>query len=50
VDKGSENDLGAVCLRESHPQDEDEFEGIVECCDMLADEHNRIDRPNVRNQ
>ena len=30
LNEGPENDLGATCLRESHPQDEDELEGVVE--------------------
>ena len=30
LDEGSEDDLGPTCLRESHPQNEDEFESVVE--------------------
>jgi len=33
MDKGSEQDLSTRCLRKSHPEDEDELEGVVECCD-----------------
>jgi hypothetical protein len=33
VDKGSEQDLSTRCLRKSHPEDKDELEGVVECCD-----------------
>ena len=33
MDKGSEEDLSTRCLRKSHPEDEDELEGVVECCD-----------------
>lgn len=30
LDEGAEDDLGATGLRESHPQDENELEGVVE--------------------
>jgi hypothetical protein len=40
LDEGSEYDLGAVRLRESHPQDKDEFKGVVESCQFLAIEQN----------
>jgi hypothetical protein len=39
LDEGSEDDLGPTCLRESHPQDEDEFESVVESCEKLGAEH-----------
>jgi hypothetical protein len=31
LDEGSEQDLGAGSLGKSHPEDENEFEGVVEC-------------------
>jgi hypothetical protein len=34
MDKGSEQDLSTRCLRKSHPEDEDELEGVVKCCDQ----------------
>jgi hypothetical protein len=39
LDKGSENDLGAARLGKGHPQDKDEFESIVESCEVLAVAH-----------
>jgi hypothetical protein len=36
LDEGSEYDLGAACLGKSHPQDKDEFEGVVESCEVLV--------------
>lgn len=30
LDEGTEDDLGTTGLRKSHPQDEDELEGVVE--------------------
>lgn len=39
LDEGSEYDLGSIGLGEGHPQDEDEFEGVVESCQISAAEH-----------
>lgn len=36
LDEGSEQDLGAGSLRKSHPEDENEFEGIIECYKQSA--------------
>jgi hypothetical protein len=36
VDEGTEQDLGATSLGKSHPEDEDELEGVVECCNWSA--------------
>ena len=36
LDDRSEDDTGAVGDRESHPEDEDELEGVVEGCETLA--------------
>jgi hypothetical protein len=36
VDDIVEQELRAAGLRKSHPEDEDEFEGVVECCSWLA--------------
>ena len=36
MDEGSEQDLGTGGLRKSHPEDENEFKGVVERCRWLA--------------
>ena len=36
LNDGSEDDLGTTGLGKGHPQDEDEFEHIVESCRRLA--------------
>ncbi len=43
LNEGSEYNLGAVRLGESHPQDKDELEGVVESCDTSVTEHRQLD-------
>jgi hypothetical protein len=42
LNEGSEHDLSAIGLRESHPQDKDEFECVIESYDGLANEHDQV--------
>jgi hypothetical protein len=51
MDKGSEEDLSTRCLRKSHPEDEDELEGVVECCDRSIQFSRTLNRgASIRNQ
>lgn len=36
LDQGAEDNLGAVCHWEGHPEDEDELEDIVEGCHNVS--------------
>jgi hypothetical protein len=50
LDDGSEQDLRATSLGESHPEDKDELEGVVECCDESARIPSIRTRNSIRNQ
>ena len=50
LNDGSEDDLSAAGRGKSHPEDQDEFEDIVECYHMSAPSSGAGMEDNIRNQ